>query len=409
MYNNKENGTFHTGDFVSYNACVGYNGTNDLETYEIGYDIAVKQLINSTKSSHIPVDAIIYPIAFCARQKLELFLKDMIKHLGYIKYLINNCEKENLKLKHELDKLFQKFSELTLIDSRCQKDITIIEKFVKDFHDIDPTGQTFRYPESTENTQHLIDLSCINIIDFEKIYIPFSAYCEKFRVMIEFLIEEYIQKTFIDGVSRNDIFEISKMLPQRYDWGKPEFLVIKKQIMEKFKISSNKFSKVLNIIQKHTYFSLNIGIENKIKTISSSEFNNYLGLYSDFIKRIENESFNKVQNEISNKIIKLLPKKVIYSLCSLKEIGNQNLYPEYHEQLFTYYSKLNLFSIVFDRLVRTGYLLFYLKKGLLACGQKTLLEELEQFVKSNPHLLDSYDISRRPAITEVDFNELFKK
>ena len=104
---------FRTGSDIHLNACVGYNGFPSIHTYQHGYHQAVVSLIETAKKDSWDSDSLIYPILFCARHSIELFLKKQICVLSNVKAITMNRESENMLLtEHSLDSLWQNFKEL---------------------------------------------------------------------------------------------------------------------------------------------------------------------------------------------------------------------------------------------------------------------------------------------------------
>jgi len=87
------------GKYDRLNAAVGDNGMQDDQTYGEGFDLATKLLIEEAKKAPMKVDAIIYPLLFCARHRLELFIKRQIKMTSIIKKI------EEMHI-HDLNKLW---------------------------------------------------------------------------------------------------------------------------------------------------------------------------------------------------------------------------------------------------------------------------------------------------------------
>ncbi|MGD9568812.1 MAG: DUF3658 domain-containing protein [Sedimentibacter sp.] len=73
-----------------YTACVGTNGGYDQSTIYEGFKDAVDTLIKSIGEYSNFSDPLVYPILFCIRHSIELFLKDLYNSIQYIK-----CAKDN--------------------------------------------------------------------------------------------------------------------------------------------------------------------------------------------------------------------------------------------------------------------------------------------------------------------------
>lgn len=67
-----------------FTACVGINGDYDQNTICDGFNNAVRILIDSLKTSNETADTLVYPILFCFRHALELYLKDVYHSVKFI-------------------------------------------------------------------------------------------------------------------------------------------------------------------------------------------------------------------------------------------------------------------------------------------------------------------------------------
>ncbi|MBP4047461.1 hypothetical protein [Chromobacterium violaceum] len=81
------NKTFSIGE-TYLNACVGDNGFADDRTYADGFATAVEKLVGAAIRREVLVDTVIYPICFCARHYIELFLKYNVRKISNIKKLL---------------------------------------------------------------------------------------------------------------------------------------------------------------------------------------------------------------------------------------------------------------------------------------------------------------------------------
>ena len=80
---------------------------------------------------------------------------------------------------------------------------------------------------------------------------------------------EYKTGTFTKSLSREQLKEISKLLPNPHIYN-DSIKGVKILIQEKYKISSNEFDNALDIINKHREFSNNRGKEIIFSTLSKS-------------------------------------------------------------------------------------------------------------------------------------------
>jgi hypothetical protein len=189
------NKTFNIGE-THFNACVGNNGVQDHETYGLGYHEATLKMIEACKNHSVTLDAIIYPIVFCARHRIELFLKDSLLKFNEIRANAK-CDEKLLQSTHDLEKLWGLFKEVASnTDRRFYSFVDNAEDYILDFSEIDITGETFRYPYDKYKTIHMEETPIINILIFEKRYVELSKMINEFEFLVNHLIYEYAQNTY---------------------------------------------------------------------------------------------------------------------------------------------------------------------------------------------------------------------
>ncbi|URZ16709.1 hypothetical protein [Clostridium felsineum] len=75
---------------IKYTACVGTNGGYNQSTIYDGFKSAVDTLIKSIGEYKNYSDSLVYPILFCIRHSIELFLKELYSSIQYIKSVKEN-------------------------------------------------------------------------------------------------------------------------------------------------------------------------------------------------------------------------------------------------------------------------------------------------------------------------------
>lgn len=193
----------------------------------------------------------------------------------------------------------------------------------------------------------------------------------------EFILEEYKQGTFIHGVCRAFIKEISLDLPNRSAWEDPSFKDKKKDIMKKFSIGSRALSDVINVIQTHKEFAQNIGISLKVTEISNEEYVKYKELYNDYHKNLSSQAdYIEYKNQIADYIVDTISEDAVYGLRAFWEIGFYKLYSEQYEPLVIHFkSSLDAQYIVFRDLLKSRRILKYIESGMKRCGQLYFIED----------------------------------
>ena len=414
----KSNKTFGYGIPESFNACVGQNGYINIYDYQFGYQTAVKLLIDSIKKDSGLVDPLIYPLLFSARHCIELFLKRSIHLLEGINKMINeNILFKNHLLIHDISVLWNYFKSLSTFDKRISEQVNLLDEYVCDYYDVDLTGETFRYPFDTNNRHHLDDFSVINVLKFEKRYYEMIEIIEIINSLLDFLYIEYNTGTFSSGLSRSEIEQISKKLPQKTEWMHESFDDISNKIKNEYNITSNKkYSKILNLIKNHKEFSFNIGIINVSTKLTKDDYDFYKkeyinsrdgkppqgiketdlnkimksykrSIYRGKIKKIFNKvtvlffgksiKYKKPYLERKNEFIDIIMNKLslesIASLCAFYDIGRDKLYSETYEKAYNYYSSKEKYDLIFTHLSDGYKRIEDIEKGIKKCGQIHLL------------------------------------
>ena len=198
------NDLFRPASPTDFNACVGSNGgPYDFQDYALGYFEAGSRIVNSLMSDHWMLDIVIYPLVFTYRHGIELSLKDLAVQLPLVwdeesavrstHVLSDNWEqvKTYLKREQELD------PEDTLIDQ--------VDTILKDFLEIDQTGQVFRYPTDIYGLNHLDEkISKINLIVFQQamhtVSETFEFWMDSVRVLLQNKPEAHDQSKFFGEV-----------------------------------------------------------------------------------------------------------------------------------------------------------------------------------------------------------------
>lgn len=285
----KFNDTFR-GDYPTHwNACVGNNGNPSYRDYAEGFARAAVILINDAIVTR-DVDQQIYPICFNMRHAVELSLKYQILMLESIR-AESSIGQFDLAGSHDIGNIWEyckKSAELK--DKRFGNLFNDLDGYIKDIAEIDPTGQTFRYPLNKESIKHLVDVSVINIVRLKRKFEHLIEKLDELYNLTNFLIEEYAQDTYTKSLSRKDIEEISNALPKINLWSCESFNTIRDDIKSKYNIGSKELSYCLNVIKSHREFSKPLGIKISLKSCTEEHF---IRLFEVMLLIHPLESFNK--------------------------------------------------------------------------------------------------------------------
>jgi hypothetical protein len=160
-----ENDLFR-GDKSKYrlNACVGRNGGPwNFYDFSVGYFLAAAQIGEGLLQDSSRVDVQIYPLVYNFRHAIELSLKSLAKKLPRIWA----ADVDEIKQTHKLIDNWNAVKPYLLRDRQFDSDktlIPVIASILKDFLEIDPTGEAFRYPTARNGDMHLERISLVNVV-----------------------------------------------------------------------------------------------------------------------------------------------------------------------------------------------------------------------------------------------------
>lgn len=416
-------------------SCIGDNtghskGNRDFsiaEGYKTCVDILYYSLRNSSEFYKLakisPLeDTLVYPFWFSSRHCIELMLKLSVKRIYWVWTEKNvsvtadqNNKYEKALSSHNIKELSEIFEELVVIDEDTKNAFSEMKYFknlVSDYF-FDEMSDAFRYTfkqnqiDVNLENKHLINLTIL-YEKFSKVYNYLYYFC--FYVFNN-VYEDYKTTTFTKKLNRNQIEEISKMLPTKSNWTSQEFTEIKNEILQKFNISSKEFSKTLNLIIKHPEFSANIGEEIKFKNIRTEVVKLLCDLIkinkeidevpylakcytkNGFIVTSIDDKLNythknylivqKLEEKYDNKedeLFGIVTNEELAILLTFKELGQLHGY--HSEDIILVFDSWNKSIISADyassKLSR-GY--NYILKGLKMCGQITYLKIFNEYLK----------------------------
>lgn len=360
------NDTFNPGTAGTgrYNACVGNNGFVDSRSYGDGFAEAVDILTSALEANDDrgQLDTLIYPICFCARHHVELFLKEQIVVIGRMRHIPPPV---SIVGTHDLRNLWDALVMVaTKTDKRFSELLDQMRMTISDIAQIDPTGQTFRYPTNVESAKHLVLTPVINVPTLRRKFMALAERIRDFEHLGDALAEEYRLGTVTTKLSRRDIEYVAKALPRRETWATtPEFDETKARLMAELAISSNDFRRALCVIQDHREFCAHIGMNRPIPNLDVSSLDRLNLLFNEQIQ------------------IEEMPKAELIAFSAIFELSLSSYYSEDYEAVernFAADFDLNEYkstqaSLWARRLSR-------LANGLRKVGQPHLAEHLEHNV-----------------------------
>ncbi|WP_139746929.1 hypothetical protein [Aeromonas veronii] len=372
------------------NSCVGDNGYIDNKQYYDGYIQASIKLMETILKSDEPtsfetqylIDTLIYPICFSLRHSIEILLKRISETVIVISKERQRTEdissiERNMSL-HDIKLIWNELKGVAISnDERYKKPFCKIEPIVLEISDIDPTGQTFRYAYSTDSVKHLTDVGIISIALLYDNICQLQADMEELFELNDYIYNEYCLRSFTKNLSRLQLEVLAKELPNRSEWSEKLTAEYKKELREKFGISSNELTKAINLILSNYELSYYIGHEVPLRGISSEELFQFIDLWLKGEKvascynlhETERFTFNNMKDYflINKNSLSFYNKEFVAGLYTLYYYSMENDGSE--QYIYRYNLKINEYS-----LEETSWKMSY---------------DIEHFLLTKPRLFDT--------------------
>ncbi|MCW5260935.1 hypothetical protein D5045_12295 [Verminephrobacter eiseniae] len=287
------NKTFRSAEPSWANACVGNNGDPGIADYATGFAQAANQLLDSVIENlglDLYTDVFIYPICFNMRHAIELFLKSTAADLIKLRAIRKQPHPGfNFEGSHDLGLIWKNVkAQANAFDRRYEDVIHKLDAYIQDVADLDATGQVFRYPYNTDKTKHLTEVGIINIRVLKKQFCEMGHLLHELQCMSEFLLKEYAWGTFTNNLSRHQLYEIAKQLPDRSTWSNESFALARDRVKDAYGLSSRELSTALDLIQKRHEMAHLIGVEVKIPGLTHNLLTN---VFDHWFKLHDREDF----------------------------------------------------------------------------------------------------------------------
>lgn len=398
------NQTFKGADPTWANACVGDNGYPNYIEYSKGYSKASNLLLNYVLNSKGEnIDHLIYPICFNMRHSIELRLKGAIEEITKLSKIKKTpLPTFDLIGSHNIGNIWTYFKKnANLLDIRFTKLNKVLNNTISDFANIDPTGQTFRYPNSNAKQQHLTEQKVINCVALKSKFAELEHNLDDLIRLTESLIDEYKLGTFTTKLSRVQIFQFVRELPHYDQWSQDFFTEIKNKLKVDYNLSNNDFNKVVIQIKSNYELSHKIGIQKKLAFLSDNDIleichiwityfePKYRELYKQDHLTSKENSLDTIDEwfksaKLHNKGMTLLEYKLsaayIADLQSLFYLSiDHHQYSENYQYRFESFhdeAKFNDLSDSLDHLLSKGIFLEELLKSLFFLNQTDLAEKI---------------------------------
>jgi hypothetical protein len=368
LFQSSENNHFYM------NACVGEN-TGGIEAYSymqgfsdaffaLSYIAHTECYIHpiSHDEKYASINGLIYPMLYCARHHLELFIKYQYTIIAHIRN-----QEPKIPQGHDLAELFKLLQDESNFDRRMADLTNKMKPFISAFAEIDSTGQTFRYATNTEGKMHLAEINTINATALTENFSKLASLIEEANVLTPEIEREYSIGTNTKKLSRDDICVIAVKLPHIDQWHEPSFKELKEKIKSIYKIGGKELSDAINIIKKHREFSPLIGIENKIEILSE-----------DLLDRLKSSS------DENTELLSDSEWRILFAIC---EVGRSFYYSESFDSILdndfgNYLNTSDAYRDITSRNYR-----FY--AGLIKTGQASFIKLLKQHY---PELINDTNI-----------------
>lgn len=413
---------FNAANGSRYIACVGENGNYGLDTIFYGFAETVQSLITDIEEGKNCADPLVYPILYCVRHSIELFLKmsyEMIfeikgiklnkstfKKTGDISMEIDKLknskrnpfytktdeehtlvEQENRRIDEEISKLTSQYEScwnkilsnkkiqmthnlkslhndiiaIYDVDERIQNEYDFIVKYLADYLERDPNGDMYRYLVNDHNKKHFVSngIQTVDLFKIDKQFIWLKALFEDFLKNVSNIYSEYSTLTYTSKLSRKQLEDISHLIPKPVNFN-AMIASFKTQIMSKYQLSKSDFDRALKIIREHNEFSWNMGKELLCQEIRTEVL--------ELIKECA-----RGEKEWED-VYRFLSKDEFYSVLAFKELGRySNLYysEDYNMIVRDFHNRqLNEYAL------KPSVDLKYVICGMKKCGQHTYADIL---------------------------------
>jgi hypothetical protein len=253
-------------------AAIGTNtGGSGGHAYVVGFGFAAQILLrsltrrgwNEDPDDLVPEDALIYPLAYCTRHFVELFLKDIPQEIHALRGVAFRSEEH-----HAIDELWVAFEAACALDRRLREFPERLRDSVMAIAALDPTGQTFRYRRDKDDELHLKDLAIIYVRQFEQSYMAMFEAVKDMYSLVEALQLEYVLGTYTENLSRFDLREIAQRIGQAAKEGKEALRATQAKICTDFSLSRSQYQLARDQIEQHHELSQLAGRERPLKELT---------------------------------------------------------------------------------------------------------------------------------------------
>jgi len=335
---------FHLEPGGDFNACVGRQGSE--ENYIDGYMEAAQELAAAVVDQRQfgKRDTLAMPILYNARHALELTLKFAGKHLHELDRLA-----QPLQTNHNIEAQWATLSSSVLGDQTVRQLVSRLEPFVASLAAIDEDGQELRYATNLNGKRSMETVSLIDLEFVQGSLDEMAKLLSDLKYRIEDLYEEKASGTWTDECSRSDLLSIAELLPSREQWDSEEFAEARRAAMERFELSSRRFSAALKKVEESRAAKLLIGLETPLAHITDEHLQLAVELWGERhparhahlggafsihprqrLREAMIESHKLARATVEKVVAELSPDEIA-DLETLFYVGRDRLLPEFYE------------------------------------------------------------------------------
>lgn len=335
---------FELGGDFQWNAYVGRQ--SDATAYADGYMEAALLMANAVIDGRLmgSRDTLVMPILYNTRHGVELTLKDAVRDLHRMGLL-----REGPAINHDVALPWRVLSEGRFGDEALREIIATLEPYVRSLSRVDADGQSFRYARRTDEEVSMADRSLVNLQRIRDSLVPLKEQLLFLQWRVAELFDERATGSFTTECSRRDLVAIARRLPPRSEWASNAFDIAKAAVREQYGLSSNAFTRALNVIQTNREMGSLIGLEFDLAHLSDDKVLRILELWGAIwpmrpprpagplllAERISFEAIQEtagIQADADTALLRELDDDELADLETVYQLGRAPAYPEHYDE-----------------------------------------------------------------------------
>jgi len=335
---------FELGGDFQWNAYVGRQ--SDETAYADGYMEAALLMANAVIEGRLmgSRDTLVMPILYNTRHGVELALKDAVRDLHRMGLL-----REGPAIDHDVALPWRLLNEGRFGDETLREIITTLEPYVLSLSRVDADGQSFRYARRTDEEISMADRSLVNLQRIRDSLAPLNEQLRSLQWRVAELFEERATGSFTTECSRRDLVAIARRLPPRSEWASDAFDIARAAVREQYGLSSNAFTRALNVIQTNREMGRIIGLEFALAHLSDDKVLRVLELWgpiwplraprapgpillAEMMSLEAIQEAARVQTAADTALLLELGDDELADLETVYQLGRGSAYPEHYDE-----------------------------------------------------------------------------